>query len=131
MLAKPSTSPTSPMGTISDLDKFIFNPDTASKHKNMHLKFQKFSTLGSQKINISSANNKCDTTISSWFLNPTENSDKSPLSAVAAIILLNASIITPNNSGDNGPSYLNPRELLKNHEGEPLMRMENRTVEMQ
>jgi hypothetical protein len=42
--------------------------------------------------------------------------------------MLNVSIITTNN---NGSYCLNPCELLKNLEGDPLMRMENRTVEMQ
>jgi hypothetical protein len=71
-----STSPTLPAETISDLDKFIFNPDTSSNHNNRHYKLQSYSQLRSQKIKVSSANNKCDTIISLGFLDPTENSDR-------------------------------------------------------
>jgi hypothetical protein len=36
----------------------ILNPDTASKHKKVHLKFRTCSAYAPQKIKVSSANNK-------------------------------------------------------------------------
>jgi hypothetical protein len=44
------------------LGQIYFNPDTTSKQSNKH---RNCSTLGSQKSSVSSANNKCDTIISS------------------------------------------------------------------
>jgi hypothetical protein len=38
ILAKPPKSSAEPIGTISDLAKLIFNPDTTSKHKKIHCK---------------------------------------------------------------------------------------------
>jgi hypothetical protein len=61
MLANISIFYTSPTRTISDFDRFIFNPDAASKQRKGHRKLQSCSSSASQKIKVSSTNNKCKT----------------------------------------------------------------------
>jgi hypothetical protein len=70
MLANSSTSPTAPIGTILDLDKLIFSPETASKHSSKHLKSHNGLTLGLQKIKVSSVNKKWVIIIASDLKHP-------------------------------------------------------------
>jgi hypothetical protein len=49
----------------------------------------------------------------------------------AGNILLKASIKTTKRKGDKGFPYLKPRELLKKPEGAPLIKTNNRTIEIQ
>jgi hypothetical protein len=53
-------------------------------------------------MSVSSANNRCETSIASEGLKPTKKPAKSPLSTASFIILLNTSITTTNKRGDNG-----------------------------
>ncbi|KAG2664287.1 hypothetical protein I3760_16G075100 [Carya illinoinensis] len=56
--AKPATSGTFPTGTNSDLDRFTFKPDTASKQRSNALKDCMCPRCAPQKMRVSSANNK-------------------------------------------------------------------------
>jgi len=102
ILAKLSISSTSPIRIICDFDKLIFNPDTASKHKKRLHRLRICTPFATQKIKVSFANNKCDTTIPALFFEPIEKPTTRPLSSVAAIILLRASITITKSKGDNG-----------------------------
>ena len=62
---------------------------------------------------------------------PTLNLDKRPSRTALSNILLMASITNTNNKGDRGSPCRNPLELPKNPWGEPLIRIEKRTVDKQ
>jgi hypothetical protein len=64
-------------------------------------------------------------------LEPTEKPERKPLSTVAVIILLKASMTLTKRKGDSGSSCLNPRELLKKPAEEPFTKIEKRTEDMQ
>jgi hypothetical protein len=66
-----------------------------------------------------------------YFLIPPKKLDKSTLFTVANIILLRVSITTTKIRGDNGSPGRKPCELLKKLEGDPFIKMENRTVDIQ
>jgi len=120
MLANSSTSQTAPIGTILDLDKLIFSPETASKYSSKHLKSHNGLTLGSQKIKVSSVNKKWVTIIASWYLEPTENPESPSLSTVADNIWLKASITNTKSKWDKGSPCHRPHELLKNPRRQPI-----------
>jgi hypothetical protein len=64
-------------------------------------------------------------------LEPTEKPERKPLSTVAVIILLKASMTLTKRKGDSGSPYLNPQELLKKPAGEPFTKTEKQTEDMQ
>jgi len=102
ILTKPSTSPTSPAETISNLDKINLQPQHRFKKK----KITRYEVVHNYP-------------------------PKSLLSTVTNIILLDASITITNNKGNNESASLHPCELIKKPDEKPLTRMENRTVAMQ
>jgi hypothetical protein len=63
--------------------------------------------LAPQKIKVSSANNKCEI-FTAGGLEPTEKLERKPLSTVAMIILLKASMTMMKRKGDRGSPCLNP-----------------------
>jgi transcriptional regulator NrdR family protein len=56
ILANPTTLSTVPTGTNSNLAKFIFKPDTVSKHKNKLHRLRRYFGSAPQKSKVSWAN---------------------------------------------------------------------------
>ena len=89
------------------------------------------STTASQNKIVSFANSKWEMHSPLSLLPSALKPLSKPAPSILFAILLNTSIITKNNKGDNGSPCLNPLELPKKSAGDPLTKIENCTVEIQ
>ena len=114
---------TTPTGTNSDLPRLIFKLETASNQMSTILSSKSWSRSVSQKMRISSAKRR-------WDITKEHPSIRPSLTALSNILPTTFMTIM-NNNRDNGLPCLNPLQVPKKSQGEPLIKMEKWTVNKQ
>jgi len=94
---------TCPIGKIELFDKLTLSPNTASNQIRMPRKFTICSQSLSQKIIVSSAKSRWETSVAYSFNLPTEKLEISRAVAVELTILVNTSITNKNRREEIGP----------------------------
>jgi hypothetical protein len=115
---------TSPTGTISDLPRLTFEPDTTSNHVNTAQRYVNCVRSAWQKINVSFTKSKWETSREFTSLEPTSNPARSPQLVAQSIKRLKVSMTMTKSKGDKGSPCLRPLELGKKPCGLPLIRIE-------
>ena len=101
---------TCPTGKIELFDRLTLSPDTTSNQIRMPRKFTIYSQSLSQKIIVSLAKRRWETSMADSFNQPKEKPEISPAVAAELTILVNTSITNKNRRGEIGSPWRNPLE---------------------
>ena len=122
---------TFPTGTNTDLAKLMCNPNTTSKEAKISYKYSTWLAEASQKIKVSSAKRRWVTMRGVLDLVPTVKPKMWLARTTPSNKRRKASITITNRSGEKGSPWHNLLELLKKSLREPLIKIENLTMEIQ